>query len=612
MEKPDYENEQIKVKNPENQPTERAVSDSPNSADFWQRSLLMNGLGCLGAISLTARFAIAFLSSSIVWVDNSHSGTALAAPDIPDIMPKAVPDAPTSATKAPEPVFIRRTPNPSPSNTRTRTQNRVSQSRSNSGNNSTNSYIDPTDYNIGATSRRDLPGRSYQPPSAVVFRERNKPRQRVVREQFTIEKPSADVAKVRPRARRSTVTVRRRDTSRTQISRTPRTFDVERPSSAEISRAPRTYEIERRTRSTRISRAPRRTYEIERRTRSTRISRARRTYEIERRTRSTEISRARRTFEIERITIEPSNSRISRRRSHEGIQNTETARATRRRGTTIAAANQVRVGPIKVTPNGIKMSRSGVIRRGETQIASTNINGLIGGSRNNQISRNRALSYYYNSVNPSDSSDNESNHTNLAMIFPLAIPAQITSMFGWRIHPVTGERGFHAGTDIGAPMGTPVLAAHAGRVALADFLGGYGLAVVLRHNQDAQETRYGHLSEVTVKPGDWVEQGTVIGRVGESGHSNGPHLHFEVREQTPQGWVAKDPGVQLEYSLARLVRAFQSGQATLPQEVQPYEVPPNTLQTEKLSPQIPVPSAELPVIAIPGTDAPPALFSAGE
>ncbi|WP_413266833.1 M23 family metallopeptidase [Floridanema flaviceps] len=593
MEKPDYENEQIKVTNPENQPTETAVSDSLNAADFWQRSLLMNGLGWLGAISLTARFAIAFLSSSIVWVDNTHSPTALAAPDIPDIMPKAVPDAPISATKAPEPVFIRRTPNPSPSSTRTPSQNRVSQSRNNSGNNSTNSYIDPTDYSIGATTRRDLPGRSYQPPSAVVFRERNKPRQRVVREQFTIEEPSADVATVRPRARRSTVTARRRDTSRTQISRAPRTFDVERPSSAEISRAPRTYEIERRTRSTEISRTPR-------------------TYQIERRTRSTEISRAPRTYEIERITIEPSNSRVSRKRSDEGIQNTETARATRRRGTTIAAANQVRVGPIKVTPNGIRMSRSGVIRRGETQIASTNINGLIGGSRNNQIPPNRALNYYYNSINPSDSSDNESNRTNLAMIFPLAIPAQITSMFGWRIHPVTGERGFHAGTDIGAPMGTPVLAAHAGRVALADFLGGYGLAVVLRHNQDAQETRYGHLSEVSVKPGDWVEQGTVIGRVGESGHSNGPHLHFEVREQTPQGWVAKDPGVQLEYSLARLVRAFQSGQATLPQEVQPYEVPPNTLQTEKLSPQVPIPSAELPVIAIPGTDAPPPLFSAGE
>ncbi|WP_228061796.1 M23 family metallopeptidase [[Phormidium] sp. LEGE 05292] len=562
MEKPNYENEQIKVTNPENEPTNNS------DTSFWQRSLLMNSLGWLGAI--------AFLSSSIVWVgiENSHSGTALAAPDIPDIMPKAVPDVPAPPAKEPDPVFIRRTPNPTPNSARTRSQNRASQSRSNSGNTNTNSYIDPTDYSIGATNRRDLPGRSYQPPSSVVFRERYKPRQRVVPEQFSIEEPSPDVATVRPRVRRNTVIVRRSDTTRTQISRAPRTYDIKRPSSAEISRAPRTYEIERRTRSTEISRAPR-------------------------------------TYEIERITIEPSNSRVSRRRLDEGIQNTETARVTRQRGTAVAAINQVTVGPIKVTPNGIRMTRSGVIRRNETRIASTNISGLTSGSRNNQMARNRVLNYYYNSVNPSDSSDNESNPTNLAMIFPLAIPAQITSVFGWRIHPITGERGFHAGTDIGAPMGTPVLAAHAGKVAIADFLGGYGLAVVLRHNQDAQETRYGHLSEVTVKPGDWVEQGTVIGRVGDSGNTNGPHLHFEVREQTPQGWVAKNPGVQLEYSLARLVRAFQSGQATLPQDTQPYELPPNTLQTEKLAPQIPIPSAELPEIPIPGTDAPPPLFASG-
>ncbi|MGA9381737.1 MAG: M23 family metallopeptidase [Phormidium sp.] len=568
MEKPNYEDKQIKVTNPD--------------TSFWQRSLLMNGLGWLGAIG--------FLSSSMVWVQNPHSGTAVAAPNFPEIMPKAVPDVPAPAAKEPDPVFIRRTPNPSPSRPRTRAQNRVSQSRSNSGNNNANSYIDPTDYSIGATNRRDLPGRSYQPPSAVVFRERYKPRQRVVREQFSIEEPSADVATVRPRVRRrGTVTARRRDASQ-----------------AQISRAPRTYETERRTRSTQISRAPR-------------------TYEIERRTRSTQISRAPRTYDIERVTPESSNSRVSRRRFQPETHNTQTARVTRRRGTAVADANQVTVGPIKVTSNGIRMSRSGVIRRGETRIASTVGAGLVdnsvitagklttnGSSERNQSSRNRVLNYYYNSVNPSDSSNNESNRTNLAMIFPLAIPAQITSMFGWRMHPITGEKGFHAGTDIGAPMGTPVLAAHAGRVALADFLGGYGLAVVLRHNQDAQETRYGHLSEVAVKPGDWVEQGTVIGRVGDSGNTNGPHLHFEVREQTPQGWVAKDPGVQLEYSLARLVRAFQSGQATLPQDTQPYEVPPNTLQTEKLSPLIPVPSAELPVIPIPGTDAPPPLFSAGE
>lgn len=149
---------------------------------------------------------------------------------------------------------------------------------------------------------------------------------------------------------------------------------------------------------------------------------------------------------------------------------------------------------------------------------------------------------------------------NISLIFPLSIPAPITSAFGWRVHPVTGDSRFHSGTDLGAPMGTPVLAAYAGRVALSDFLGGYGLAVVVDHNKGAQQTLYGHLSEVFVKPGEWVNQGMVIGRVGSTGMSTGPHLHFEFRQQTPEGWVALDAGTQLEYALAQFVRAVETGQ----------------------------------------------------
>ena len=151
---------------------------------------------------------------------------------------------------------------------------------------------------------------------------------------------------------------------------------------------------------------------------------------------------------------------------------------------------------------------------------------------------------------------------NIRLIFPLAIPAPITSLFGWRVHPITGEQRFHSGTDLGAPIGTPVLAAYAGRVALADFLGGYGLAVVLDHNKDTQQTLYGHLSEIFVKPGEWVKQGVVIGRVGDSGLSTGPHLHFEFRQLTPDGWVAMDAGMELEYSLAQLMKTM--GIAQLP------------------------------------------------
>ncbi|KAM3098797.1 M23 family metallopeptidase [Phormidesmis sp. 146-35] len=164
--------------------------------------------------------------------------------------------------------------------------------------------------------------------------------------------------------------------------------------------------------------------------------------------------------------------------------------------------------------------------------------------------------YYNRTVRPIGRLGN-----NIRLIFPLALPAPITSLFGWRVHPITGDSRFHSGTDLGAPMGTPVLAAYAGQVAMADFLGGYGLSVALSHNQNTQQTLYAHLSEIFVKPGEVVKQGTVIGRVGSTGNSTGPHLHFEFRQLTTQGWVAMDAGTQLETSLAQLVKAMQVAQA---------------------------------------------------
>jgi len=149
---------------------------------------------------------------------------------------------------------------------------------------------------------------------------------------------------------------------------------------------------------------------------------------------------------------------------------------------------------------------------------------------------------------------------NLRLMFPLSIPSAITSVFGWRIHPITGDARFHSGTDLGAPMGTPVLAALAGRVVFADFFGGYGLAIALEHDNGKQQTLYGHLSEIFVKPGEIVKQGAAIGRVGSTGNSTGPHLHFEFRQLTTEGWVAQDPGVQLEDAMAQLVKSLQTAQ----------------------------------------------------
>ncbi|MBE9003577.1 peptidoglycan DD-metalloendopeptidase family protein [Fortiea sp. LEGE XX443] len=143
--------------------------------------------------------------------------------------------------------------------------------------------------------------------------------------------------------------------------------------------------------------------------------------------------------------------------------------------------------------------------------------------------------------------------------YPLSVPATITSLFGWRIHPITGDRRFHAGTDLGAPMGTPILAAAKGQVDTAGWAGGYGLTVILTHSS-AQQTLYGHMSEIFVQPGQIVEPGMVIGRVGSTGNSTGPHLHFEVRHLTQNGWVAVDPGGQLQAGLAQLLQTLRTAQ----------------------------------------------------
>jgi murein DD-endopeptidase MepM/ murein hydrolase activator NlpD len=111
-------------------------------------------------------------------------------------------------------------------------------------------------------------------------------------------------------------------------------------------------------------------------------------------------------------------------------------------------------------------------------------------------------------------------------------------------------------------MGTPVLAAYPGEVATADWVGGYGLMVVLRHLDGTQESRYAHLSEIAVKPGERVEQGTVIGRAGSTGLSTGPHLHFEWRHLTERGWTAVDAGLHLEFALENLLQKMQV--ATVP------------------------------------------------
>ncbi|MGB9920429.1 MAG: murein hydrolase activator EnvC family protein [Moorellales bacterium] len=105
----------------------------------------------------------------------------------------------------------------------------------------------------------------------------------------------------------------------------------------------------------------------------------------------------------------------------------------------------------------------------------------------------------------------------------------VSSDYGWRIHPILGGNRFHSGIDIPAPTGTPVVAAAAGQVIFAGWYGGYGYAVVISHGGNIATT-YGHLSRIGVSEGQAVRQGQEVGRVGSTGLSTGPHLHFDVRE----------------------------------------------------------------------------------
>jgi len=128
-----------------------------------------------------------------------------------------------------------------------------------------------------------------------------------------------------------------------------------------------------------------------------------------------------------------------------------------------------------------------------------------------------------------------------SLLFPVLGEAFASSGFGWRLHPVLGTWRMHAGRDFAAPEGAPVVAALSGSVLSSGLAGGYGIAVELEHANPRRRTLYGHLSEIYVRPGQRVRQGEVIGRVGNTGLSTGPHLHFELRRSNGRGWIAVDP-----------------------------------------------------------------------
>jgi len=103
-----------------------------------------------------------------------------------------------------------------------------------------------------------------------------------------------------------------------------------------------------------------------------------------------------------------------------------------------------------------------------------------------------------------------------------------TSAFGVRADPFRGSAAMHAGVDLASPTGTPIYATADGLVDRAEWFGGYGNMVEIDHGKSIA-TRYGHMSKIVAHPGQRIRRGDLIGYVGSTGRSTGPHLHYEVR-----------------------------------------------------------------------------------
>ncbi len=129
-------------------------------------------------------------------------------------------------------------------------------------------------------------------------------------------------------------------------------------------------------------------------------------------------------------------------------------------------------------------------------------------------------------------------------INPVGGPYHFSSGFGRRRDPFTGAAAYHPGIDICAPLGTPVRAPAAGTVALVERSGGLGLTIVIGHG-GGYETLYGHLNRASIQTGQTVRRGDIIGEVGTTGRSTGPHLHYEVHQNgqpiNPRPFLLESP-----------------------------------------------------------------------
>ncbi|MCW6038221.1 M23 family metallopeptidase [Spirulina subsalsa FACHB-351] len=156
-------------------------------------------------------------------------------------------------------------------------------------------------------------------------------------------------------------------------------------------------------------------------------------------------------------------------------------------------------------------------------------------------------------INWADPNNPTPNYTGLAGS-PLPQPLTPGLAYGWRENPQTQQQTFHSGLDLLAPLNTPVLAADQGVVVFAGQQGNYGNVVIINHEGSLQ-TRYAHLGAIFVSTGQTVNTGDTLGTVGNTGRPDidEPHLHFEVRSQSPIGWVAQDPALHFPSAAQNLL-----------------------------------------------------------
>ena len=154
------------------------------------------------------------------------------------------------------------------------------------------------------------------------------------------------------------------------------------------------------------------------------------------------------------------------------------------------------------------------------------------------VSMERQLAAKENEIKRTLESLRHGNAPGGKLAFPTA--GRVSSGFGNRRHPIFGTMRFHSGVDIFAPTGTPIIAAESGEVLQTGYHGGYGNAILIYHG-GGFATYYAHLSGFAVRPGQNVTRGQVIGYVGTTGWTTGPHLHFEVSingaPQNPMGYI---------------------------------------------------------------------------